>query len=46
MTYDPSCSFTLNLLIVAKPAQPLHLRLAVKPRHLALGVIPVSLPSG
>src|ERR1700678_904316 len=36
-------TFLLNLLIVPEPAQPVHLRLAPEPGHLALGVIAMSL---
>ena len=36
-------NLALNLLITAKPLQPCDFRLATKPRHLPLGVVPMCL---
>ena len=43
---DTSHGFLLNLRIVAETSQPMDLRLAAKPGHLAFGIVAVSLLSG
>src|ERR1700680_1865628 len=42
----PSNRVVLDLRVVAEAAQPVNLRLAAKPGHLAFGVVAVSLLRG